>query len=274
MFVTGGLFMELQNVSTLSIVLMAVAAFLSVVVPIGAIIYMGIRKALNWKALLFGAVLFIVFVLILENLMHGYVLGSDPSKSPIYQNTILYMLYGGFAAGIFEETARLLGFKFLIRVKDNESIDTGISYGLGHGGVEAMLLGGLSAIGNLMLAVTLNSGALSGITGSMTPEQLESFNTGVSMLSATPSYMFLISGVERMVALVLQISLSIFVLKAAAEKKWMYFLLAILLHAGIDMFAVLFQKGVISSVFVLEGVLMVATAIIAVIAFRVYKKTE
>lgn len=131
--------MDIGNVSTLSITSMMISAVLSVLVPITLIIVLGIKKRMNWKAMLLGALLFFVFVMILESIMHRVVLGPDPATSALVQNKWLYMIYAGFAAGIFEETARLLGFKFLIRVSENESIDTGISYGLGHGGIEAVI---------------------------------------------------------------------------------------------------------------------------------------
>lgn len=263
---------KLGNVSTLSIVFMAISAVLAILVPIALIIFMGIKKRLNWKAMMFGALLFLVFVLLLERIMHILVLGSDPTKSVIFNNPILYMLYGGFAAGIFEETARLLGFKFLIKVRENESIHTGISYGLGHGGIEAILLGGLAAVGNLVISIMLNGGALNALTATMGGQQLDVFNKSISSLITTPSYLFLITGVERMIALALQIALSLFVFKAVTEKKWQFFAYAILIHAGIDMPAVLFQKGIITNVFLLEGTILVLTLIVIFAAFRINKK--
>jgi hypothetical protein len=115
-----------DNISTLSIINMGVSAALSILAPIAVIVVMGIRKRMNWKAMISGAILFIVFVMILESLLHQLVLGGGSENSPILNNTWLYMLYGGFAAGIFEETARLLCYKFILRVGENESIDTGI----------------------------------------------------------------------------------------------------------------------------------------------------
>lgn len=260
------------GVSSLSIVFMAISAALSILVPLALIVFMGIKKRLKWKPMLFGMLLFFVFALILERILHFVVLGTDPTQSVIYNKTILYMLYGGFAAGIFEETARLLCFKGIIKVGENETIDTGISYGLGHGGIEAILLGGLSAIGNLLTSVMYNKGLLSTATAAMNEQQLQEFNKGIDALVNTQSYMFVLSGVERMAALVLQIALSLFVFKAVKEKKWQYFAFAILIHAGVDMFAVLFQRGKITNIFLLEGVILLASVVTAVVAFKINKR--
>jgi len=258
------------NVSTLSIVSMAISAVLSVLVPIAAVIVLGIKKRMNWKAMVLGLLLFIAFALILESLLHWAVLGSDPGASVIYRNKWLYMIYAGFAAGIFEETARLLGFKFMLRVQENESIDTGISYGLGHGGFESLFIGGASAIGNLTMSYMHNSGALASVKEALSGAELDALNEGIGLLVTTPAYEFLIPGFERMVALVLQVSLSLFVLKAVSRKKWQYFLFAILIHAGVDMIAVLYVRGVLTNVFLLEGILAVIAIIVAVVAFRTY----
>lgn len=84
--------------------------------------------------------------------------------------------------------------------------------------------------------------------------------------------MFLVSGIERMIALGLQVALSLFVFKAVAERKWQYFIYAVLIHAGVDMIAVLFQKGAIKNVFIVEGLVLLATLIVGYISIRLSKK--
>lgn len=266
--------MNVGSISTISLVSMIIQAALSVLVPIGAIIILGVKKRMKWKAMLVGASLFIIFVFILESIMHSVVLGPDPVNSAIYKNKWIYMLYAGFAAGIFEETARLLGFKFLVKVSENESIDTGISYGLGHGGIESLFIGGLTAVSNIFLASMHNSGTLSSVVDTLPADQLGSYYEGIRVLASTPPHMFLMGGLERLAALVLQISLSLFVLKAVSQKKWLYFLYAILIHAGVDMFAVLYVRGVIANIFILEGILAVVAIVLAAVAFRTFHAKE
>lgn len=263
--------MDIGNVSSLTIACMAISGVLSVFVPIVAVIVLGVRKRMNWKALMLGILLFIAFAGILEGLLHRLVMGADPTSSALYRNTWLYMLYAGFAAGIFEETARLIGFRFMIGVTENESIDTGISYGLGHGGIESLIVGGLLSMNNLLASYMLNSGLFGTIGETLSGAELEELNESLRKLVETPSYMFLMTGIERLIALVLQVALSLLVLKAVSGKKWQYFIYAILIHAGIDMIAVLHVKGVITSVFLTEGILAVTTAAVAVFALRAFR---
>lgn len=48
------------------------------------------------------------------------------------------MSFGILAAGIFEETARLIGFHLL--KKSYPTFATSLAYGLGHGGIEMLIM--------------------------------------------------------------------------------------------------------------------------------------
>lgn len=256
------------TVSFMSILFMSVSFILAVGVPVALIIYFAIKRRLSAKALIFGMVLFIVFALILEQLLHYLVLGANPKNSFIYKNTILYMLYGGLAAGIFEETARLLGFKFLIRVKPGESLDTGISYGIGHGGTEAIIVGGVAALNNIIYSIMINTGSIENIIKAVPSAQQDAFRNVISQLTGTSSPMFLVGGIERIFAIVIQISLSLLVLKAVVQKKWGFYILAIVLHAIVDFSAVLYQKGAITSIYLVELIVLILAAGIVWLTYR------
>lgn len=58
------------------------------------------------------------------------------------------------------------------------------------------------------------------------------------------------------------------------DRKWQYFLLAILLHAAVDFVAVMFQRGFITNMLLLEGIVLVMAVIIAIAAFKSYKKPD
>ncbi|MDR0538038.1 MAG: YhfC family intramembrane metalloprotease [Tannerellaceae bacterium] len=58
-------------------------------------------------------------------------------------------------AGLFEETARFISFKIL--KKKYNGIGTGLAYGIGHGGIEAVLLAGLSMIVSIVFCIMINT---------------------------------------------------------------------------------------------------------------------
>ena len=55
----------------------------------------------------------------------------------------------GLSAGISETLARVLGYWFLFRRKLAERFEDGVLVGLGHGGIEAMIIGGVFTAGSL-----------------------------------------------------------------------------------------------------------------------------
>lgn len=197
----------------------------SFALPIGLMLWFRKRGG-KWTAFLTGAVTFILFALVLESVLHN-LLFLTPLWAILQGNIWLYGLYGGLAAGVFEETGRLLAFKLFLK-KEQGSI-TSLSYGIGHGGVEAILLVGLTMVNNLVLAAAVFAG------GTTDPAVLEL----AEQLAATPAGMFLWAAFERFGAIILHLSLSVLVFAAVKEpgKKWL-FPAAILLHAAADFIAV------------------------------------
>lgn len=239
---------------------------ISIGLPIGLFLFL--RKRMNLKVvpMLVGAVAFVVFALILESLLHQLVLRPDADGTiALLNNPLLYMLYGCFAAGIFEESARFISFRLL--KKKYSGVRTGFSYGIGHGGIEAILLAGLAMLSNIVLSIMMNTGATAALGNS--PEIL----AGIATLQETDSYLFLVSGIERISAVVIQISLSLLVWFSVNRKgKGWLFPAAIVLHAVIDAPAALMQAGAISSIALVELLVAVAAVVLAVLAYFACKR--
>lgn len=100
-----------------------------------------------------------------------------------------FYVYAALAAAVFEETGRLIAMKFWM--KKWLDFPNALMYGIGHGGVEAILIGGLSGISNLVSMLMINSGAMQNTLAAL---PAESANQTVSQLSAlwtTPAPLFL-----------------------------------------------------------------------------------
>ncbi len=237
-----------EKVGLISVLFMAISFILTAGVPVAGIMYLKKSKRLNIKALLWGTVLFIVFVFVLEQILHFIIFGSSPQNSEIYKNLILYILYFGLVAGIFEETVRFIGFKYLLHVKNDESLSTGICYGLEHGGFEVILFGGLPAAFNLFVSVMVNTDVSKNIE--FIPATL------INTLINTAPPQFLMGGVERLFSIIIQISLSLLVLRAVTYKKWSFYFLAVGLHSIVGIVAVLYEKKLLI-IFIILKVLFV-----------------
>lgn len=257
-----------------SILCMAISALLSIGVPVALLFVF--RKKIGAKIVpaLVGAATFLVFAMGLEQVMHTLVLKPQPDGSTwMAAYPIWYMIYGSLAAGVFEETGRFLSFKLLKRRYGG--IGTGLNYGVGHGGIEAILLGGVAMVNTLAMSVFANSGNIAQLTSGPNGQLVAAQIQGIA---ATPSAMFLVSGFERMSALTIHISLSVIVFYSVYENRrlWLY-PLAILLHALIDAPAALMQAGVLQNVLALEAMVFgyaVAMALIAVYTHRKLKPAQ
>jgi uncharacterized membrane protein YhfC len=199
-----------------------------IVVPILLWIYFTRRFVLPWKLVLAGGLTFIASQILHVPLVVG--LGSFLQSSSLIANAIVL----GLLAGIFEETARYILFKYIL--KNARSWKKGVLVGLGHGGTEALILGILGAIGFIIM-VGYRSIDLSTVP-SIPTEQLELARQQVEAYWSTPWYLALMGAVERIFAICLHLSLSVMVLYAVVDRKPIWFWLALLWHAFVDAVAV------------------------------------
>ena len=151
-------------IPTLSIVFMAISALVSIGLPIALGIIWHKRTGAKASSLFIGAAAFVVFAMILENICHRLVLyGSGSCAAFMQSNLWAYGLYGALAAGVFEETGRLCAFKLFFKKKDDRC--ESVMYGIGHGGVEAVLVSGLTMISYIAISAIINlSGGMAGLT--------------------------------------------------------------------------------------------------------------
>jgi len=256
-----------MHVSAFSIIFMAVSGIVSIGVPVVLFLFFHKKYSARFLPVIVGAAAFIIFALVLEQSIHFIVF----RKFALKENPPVYIIYGIFMAGVFEETARFISFNLL--KKKYSGIGTGLAYGVGHGGAESALLAGLVMIGNIVFSVIINTGNTAILTGKLQGDALAKMNGVINTLATTAPYLFLVSGLERMFALIIQISLSILVFYSVygKNKVWL-FPLAILLHAIIDFPAAAGQTGVLKNVFLIEGIVFVCAVAVAVAAITIHKK--
>jgi len=258
-----------MQVPSLSIAFMIVSAIISIGLPIALFIFSYKKYNAKIFPLIFGMAGFIIFALILEQAIHSLVLGNFQLKDI----PPAYILYGIFMAGIFEETARFISFKIL--KKKCTGIETAISYGIGHGGAEAIIIAGLSLIYAVIFSITLNTGNVETITGKLQGGALEQTNNLIITLTTTPSYTFLLGGFERIFAMCMQMSCSVIVFYSVygTKKLWLY-PLAILLHAIIDIPAAAMQVGLIKNVLVVEFIAFLSAIALIIIAKYTHERLK
>ncbi len=260
------------TVPTLSIVFMVISALVGVAIPV--LLLCVFRKKYRADILPFfiGCLVFVVFALVLESLVHSLVFATAAGKA-MPNNIWIYGIYCGLMAGIFEETGRFTAFKTVLKKKlGNDS--NALMYGAGHGGFEVVYILVVSMVSNISMAVMLNNGMIDKLTGGVTdPMALQQLYATFTALATTPSPIFLAGSVERIAAVALHISCSVLVWYAVKQggKTFWLFPLAILLHALIDSVAVIMSSYVANIWFVEVAVYAIAVCAV-VIAVKVWKK--
>ncbi|MBR3630501.1 MAG: YhfC family intramembrane metalloprotease [Oscillospiraceae bacterium] len=213
--------------------------------------------------LIAGAVVFPVFALVLKQPLAYLLLTADNSVSrTINRNPYLMYLTGGLMAGILEETGRLIAF--LLLKKKFTARETAISYGIGHGGSEAVYIS-INMLSYIVMALLVNSGNIAEITKDLPPEQLPAAMEQISQFASQSFGTSMLGVTERFSALMLQIGLSVLVFGAVydSRKFWLY-PLAMLLHTAADFSIVLFKDQVLLT----ECLLFVLGAAVLVTAVR------
>ena len=262
-----------QAVSQGAVLMMLVQILICFVLPIGLAVWAIQRRSHPKKGaakiFFIGMGIFFLFAGVLESPFRGIA-------RQFQQTPWLYALYGALLAGVFEEVGRFLGFKFIqkrIPTKINDT-ETPFLYGLGHGGLEMILVGSLTMLSNFLFATMINSGAIQKVLAQTPESSRATINNVVKQLTATSGWTVSLSLMERLLALTVQIALSVVVwLLIVKRKQWFWLLLPIGLHAFIDFPAALAQVGTLN-VTAVESILVVQTLLVVAFVYWLWRREQ
>lgn len=258
---------ENAHVGAASFVWLILGAVIFIAVPVAVALIWKFKKKEPITSILIGAAAFLLFALILEKPIQNVLAFPTAMGLPDYAvsrflnaNPVLLALAAGLFPGVFEETGRLIAFKTVLKKRTNK--ETSISYGIGHGGFEVMLILGLTYIQYVAYAVMINTGLFGTVikqVAEQAPDQLANVDAVVSLLTGFAFADFGIAFVERIFAVLFHIGASVLVFYACRDKKrvWLY-PLSIVLHTGMDFVAGLNVFHVIDlAPWALEGIVAV-----------------
>lgn len=126
----------------------------------------------------------------------------------------------GLSAGLCEESARW------VSLRGRRTFGEAVVTGVGHGGVEAVLLGGLVLVSAVQLAALVSGGA---------PPEAQA---AVDAFVASPDALALAGVVERAAAVTAHVAMSVLVGLAVARRSVVPWLAAVAVHAAFDAGAV------------------------------------
>ena len=277
--------MELAKVGTNAFAALGVGAVLAIIIPIAIALIWKFKKKERFTTILIGVAAFVLFAMIIEKLIQNVLIFPTQMMLPdhavsrfINARPLLWALVVALFPGVFEETGRLIAFKTVLRKRKNK--ETSISYGIGHGCGEAMILLGITYIEYIVFAVMINLGTFQTVIDQATAQAPDQINTVYALAGQIASFSMASLGValfERVFAVLFHIGASILVFYACKDKNktWLY-PLAIILHTAMDFIAALTLTGIWTpSTWLLEAIVAVFGILVFCGAyFLLYRKDK
>lgn len=242
--------------------LTALSVSAMILLPIGLAIALRRRFAVPWWLFCFG-----IATLVASQLYHvplnnwladANLIGQVSAEAPRLSGTAIIL---GLSASLSETLARVAGYAVLFR--RSRGISNGrrpgtqwqdaVMIGLGHGGVEAMVFGGIVTAASVSSLLALRGVDLT--TLSLPPAQIDVLSTRLAQLTTSPGLVF-VPLLERSIVILLQVVLSILVWNALRWRTPLSLVLAVIYHATVD--ATLVYVGqFIDNAWLLTGLLAV-----------------
>lgn len=177
--------------------------------PVAVLIWLAVRRrALVWP-FLSGALTFIVTQMLLRVPLLSWLGTTAWFTAFTMVQPVVYSLLLGLSAGVFEECGRYAAMRFTLRGK--QSWQAAVAFGLGHGGIEAVMVVGLNNVALLAASIAA---------------------PGFYPLPAAGEVFM--AGTERLFTLLAHVGWSVMVMRAVQRSKPGWLGLAVLLHGLVD----------------------------------------
>lgn len=207
--------------------------FICFLLPIGSMVLLMKKKSNIWISFLVGMLAFVISQIVLRMPLLQQLQGDLSFQFFTIRHPVLYILLLAFSAGLFEEFARYAGF-LSIR-KHHQSLYDALALGLGHGGVEAMLI-----VGFPLLQIPADVG-----------------DVWIGLM-------------ERCFAMLAHVMMSVIVWYGVKEQKVRYVVWAMIVHTGLNCYPLL---G--TNIWIIETYLVCYVILFSVLCYqRIIKKVR
>lgn len=226
-------------VSNASIIAIFVTLFISLFLPLIIwVIYGAANKNKGiWTAWLLGAAGFFVTQIMVRVPIVSILSSTEGFNSFVENNYVLYGFILAFTAGLFELVGRYAVAKIMSK---NLTPERSLAAGLGHGGIEAIVIIGMSYIANLIMALMINGGAFDTIIQATMQQgadaaTLEALELVKTQLVETSSGLIYLAGFERILTMIFHAAMTMIVCYYVSRKKDIIGILVCLaMHTALD----------------------------------------
>lgn len=192
-----------------------------------------------------------------------------PLAHRINQNVWLLTLYTALTVALLQGVGRYVAFRFC--VKDRQSVNAAVFFGLGFGCMECIISLGLDNLRNYSFAQMINNKQTEELLQSVDASTAASYQKIIHELTNTSRMDLLLDGVDQFVFFFLQVALAVLVFYAVNQLKQKRMIwVGMGLHGIILFIEVLAQTGIVPrAVIVLSRIIL--TVGIAQNAYHYYK---
>lgn len=216
---------------TATIIAFVISLLIQVGFPLAAALYFRRHFKAPWKVYGYGLLIFAVFQLFTWLPISVYLDATLGSRFNTGWGAFLWLLAVAFFTALIEESGRWLGYRYLFpRHKYMLSWENGIMYGLGHAGMETILLiAGLTFIYFIAYLVLgqLNQGQFLDSLGYVPSNE---FNSALAEIANTRWTQPAVVAFERVLMLGHQLAWSVMVLASLLVRRKRWFLFAVIYH--------------------------------------------
>lgn len=229
---------------SMSILTCTISLLVSLVLPILFIILYGLKHRRQGlaSAWILGALGFVVTQLFIRIPLLQLWGGLPGAQDWAIRHYVLYVLALAFTAGLFEFAGRFAAAKIM----DRKALTyrRSLAAGLGHGGIEAILLVGMTCINNLSMLMMLQTGSFDAMVAQTAAAGVDTapLLAAQEALSSTHAGLFLLGGYERLATMAAHAAMSMLVCWGVHTGKPLKpFLWCLGIHTFIDGAAGLFM---------------------------------
>ena len=258
--------MEISAIPQESISGMLFTAAVGITLPFVLLFFARIKLKAKYSAFFIGCVTYICAVLFLKAFFTGLMIKL--TNGVIRDNLMLYALFSGVTAALFEEFGRYVSLRYWM--KNSLAKENAVMYGIGHGSIYSVAVVGLSYVANITLADAVNSGRMTEILAGLTAEEAGSYRESLQKLAEAVSSDFYVAGIEQFYSLALQIVLSYLIYRSIRDNDYRMIVTAILLHFMMEFTTIMLSQ--ILPIMTVEAILIVIAVALVAVMVKFYKQ--
>ncbi len=259
-------------VPVMTMVTVGITTFVSLVLPVLVLIVFAAKNKKQGivPAWLLGAAGFLVTQICIRLPILSALSMQEWFLRFSQEHLFLYAFSLAFTAGLFELAGRYAVAKIL---QKKLTWNRSLAAGLGHGGIEAIFIVGMAYISNITYIMMIQSGTFDAMLTQVPADQAAYLESIKLTLTTGSSFMYLLAGFERLLAMIAHAAMSVIVCRGVATgNTGKSLLLCLALHTFVDLTAgVSLLSGTVLSqgaAYTIIYIILTAVAVASVMILR------